>query len=488
MKRHLSVILVLLSGMTSCAVTPDFNEPTPPQISQYTRGDHDAVIMGTNKVLDSEQTLVWVDTIEREWWRQFHSETLNQLVEKVLSDNPGLLSSSAKLRSAEELYQARVGTTRYPKIDANISAQRQRFNPGVFGQQAEPQEFSIYNAGVDVSYQMDLSGGNQRALEALASRVDYQRYELEATQLALVATVINTAINQAKLRSQLEETEQLVAKQEQQLDIVKQQFELGQVSKHAVLMLQSEFEQTRANIPVLQNQIQKTIHLLATLAGEAPESATIPEFKLHDFQLPESLPLIIPSELVRQRPDIQAAESLIEAANAEYGVTIANMYPSINLNGQIGSQALSSGSLFSSQSAVWTLIGQLTQPLFNPGLAAEKRAAMAEFEAATSNYKYVVLEALRDVADTLRQLETDAQKLEMINRSSLSSEEAMRITAKRYELGAASYIELLIAQQQYLTTKVQLIDAQSQQLVNSVSLYLAMGAKLKDPISNVPSD
>lgn len=103
MKRHLSVILVLLSGMTSCAVTPDFNEPTPPQISQYTRGDHDAVIMGTNKVLDSEQTLVWVDTIEREWWRQFHSETLNQLVEKVLSDNPGLLSSSAKLRSAEEL-------------------------------------------------------------------------------------------------------------------------------------------------------------------------------------------------------------------------------------------------------------------------------------------------------------------------------------------------------------------------------------------------
>ncbi|WP_417445941.1 efflux transporter outer membrane subunit [Kangiella sp.] len=467
--------LLLVLTVVSCAVTPDFKEPDPPSVSQYT-GSDDAVVVGHNKELATGQKLQWVEATEQQWWRQFQSDSLNLLVEKVLVKNPSLLAASAQLRSAEELYQARVGTTRYPKVDANIGAQRQRFNPGVFGQQGSPQEFSIYNAGVDVSYQLDLSGGNSRALEALASRVDYQRYELEATQLALVATVINTAFNQAKLRSQLEVTEQLVAKQEQQLDIVRQQLELGQVSKHEVLMLQSEVELTRANIPVLRNQIQKTEHLLAAMAGETPDSEIIAEFNLQDFGLPESLPLIVPSELVRQRPDIQAAESLMQAANAEYGVAIANMYPSINLNGQIGSQALSTGSLFSSESAVWSLIGQLTQPLFNPGLPAEKRAALAEFEAATSNYQYVVLEALREVADTLRQLENDAQKLEMLAHSSQSSEEAMKITGKRHELGAASYIELLLAQQQYLATKMQLIDAQSQQLINSVSLYLAMGA------------
>ncbi|ACV27438.1 efflux transporter outer membrane subunit [Kangiella koreensis] len=468
--------LLLLSTVASCAVTPDFKEPEPPSVSQYT-GSDDAVVIGSNKKLATGQTLQWVDATDQQWWQQFQSDSLNLLVEKVLTQNPSLLAASAQLRSAEELYQARVGTTRYPKVSADVSAQRQRFNPGVFGQQATPQEFSIYNAGVDVSYQLDLSGGNSRALEGLASRVDYQRYELEGTQLALVATVLNTAFNQAKLRSQLEVTEQLVAKQEQQLDIVKQQLELGQVSKHEVLMLQSEVELTRANIPVFRNQIQKTEHLLATMAGETPDSENIPDFNMQDFGLPESLPLIIPSELVRQRPDIQAAESLIQAANAEYGVAIANMYPSINLNGQIGSQALSAGSLFSSESAVWSLIGQLTQPLFDPGLPAEKRAALAEFEAATSNYQYVVLEALREVADTLRQLENDAQKLNALSDSNQSSEEAMQITARRHELGAASYIELLLAQQQYLSTRMQLIDAQSQQLINSVSLYLAMGAK-----------
>jgi outer membrane protein TolC len=119
----------------------------------------------------------------------------------------------------------------------------------------------------------------------------------------------------------------------------------------------------------------------------------------------------LPSELVRRRPDIQAAEALLHAANAEYGVAVAKLYPQLNISASLGSQALSTGALFGAGSAVWNLVGQLTQPLFNPGLPAEKRASLAAFDAAAANYQSVVLGALRHVADVLRALDNDAQTL-----------------------------------------------------------------------------
>jgi len=117
---------------------------------------------------------------------------------------------------------------------------------------------------------------------------------------------------------------------------------------------------------------------------------------------------------VRARPDIQAAEALLHAANAEYGVAISKLYPQLNLSADLGSQALTTGALFGSGSAIWSLVGQLTQPLFNPGLPAEKRAALASFDAAAANYRNVVLESLRNVADVLRALDNDAQRLAVI--------------------------------------------------------------------------
>jgi Outer membrane protein len=121
-------------------------------------------------------------------------------------------------------------------------------------------------------------------------------------------------------------------------------------------------EQTRAKIPSLQYQVEQNEHFLAVLVGKAPGESLLPSFTLEDFTLPPELPLLIPSELVRARPDILGAEALLHASNAEYGVAISKLYPQLNLNADLGSQALTTGALFGGGSAVWSLVGQLHNP------------------------------------------------------------------------------------------------------------------------------
>jgi NodT family efflux transporter outer membrane factor (OMF) lipoprotein len=326
-----------------------------------------------------------------------------------------------------------------------------------------------------VHYQLDLAGGNRRALEALAAGVDYRRFELNAVRLGLAGNIATAAINHARLAVQLEATAAIVRAQDEQLRLTHERVRIGQASPDEVLSLQAQAEQTRAELPALRKQLQQTEHLLALLAGRSPGEGGVPAFALTDFTLPAKLPLVVPSELVRRRPDIQAAEALLHAANADYGVAVARLYPQLNLSANLGSQALTTGALFGGGSAVWSLVGQLTQPLFNPGLPAEKRAALAAFDAAAANYQNVVLESFRNVADTLRAVESDAQTLIAVAAADAAAQASLQSVARQYRLGAVSSLQLLIAQQQAQQIRINLVAAQAQRLVDSVALYKALG-------------
>jgi NodT family efflux transporter outer membrane factor (OMF) lipoprotein len=187
------------------------------------------------------------------------------------------------------------------------------------------------------------------------------------------------------------------------------------------------------------------------------------------------LPVSLPSELTRQRPDIQAAEALLAAASAQRGVAISRLYPRIALNANLGAQALTAASLFDGGSLVWGLASQLAQPLFNRGLRAEVSAAEAGFDAATAHYRQTVLQALREVADVLRALDHDAQALASHATADSAARESLLLTQQHYDLGAASYLELLIAQQQAQQTRSSLVAAQASRLADTAALYQAMG-------------
>ncbi len=395
--------------------------------------------------------------------------------EQALQSSPTLEAAKATLRHAQQTYEAQAGSTLYPQATGKLGVQRQHINNSPSGQEGGERTFDLYNASVGVSYNLDLFGGNRRALEALAAQADYQCYQFAGARLTLAANVATTVILQAQLAGQIRASEAILAGQEEQLTLTRHRLALGAASHNDVLALQVQVEQYRAGISPLRNRLEQTNHLLAVLIGRPPGSGAMPQFTLTDFTLPTELPLRIPSELTRQRPDIQASEALLHAANAQYGAVVSKQYPRITLSADLGFQALTAASLFGSGSLVWGLAGQLVQPLFNGGLRAEARASEAGFDAAAANYRQTVLQALRNVADVLRALDNDAQALAAQAAADTSAQESLQLMRQQHALGSASYLQLLVAQQQAQQTATALIAARAQRLADTVALYQSMG-------------
>lgn len=481
--RHLGFAAVALaeaSLLLGCAAGPDFVSPAQPDVAQYTAQALPTSTASAATALGSSQHFSAQADTQARWWRTFGSPRLDTLIEQALAANPALASAQARLRQAEETHAAQAGSTLYPRLQAGAGAQRQQ--PGVAGmslpgtQQAPAA--TQYNLTLGAHYRLDLSGGNRRALEALAARADHQRFEFESARLALAGSIFATAVEQARLAGQIAVTEEIAKAQEEQVMLAGERVRLGHAAPREVMALTTQLEQSRASLPALRKQHVQTVHRLAVLAGVPPAASDLPRFTLEDFVLPSDLPHVLPSALVQRRPDIRAAEALMHAANAEYGVAVASMYPQVDLSASLGTQALSAGSLFGGGSAVWALIAQLTQPLFDAGLPARKRASMAAFEAAAANYRSVVLESLREVADLLKSLEHDAQALRAYAVASEAARDALQTTRAQHRLGAASYLELLVASEQWHQTRLQVLSAQGQRLLATAALYRAIGGGL----------
>ncbi len=319
--------LALVGLLAGCAVGPDFKRPEAPTTSNYTVATMPAQTASAAILLGEEQTLRVGREVSLEWWHSLGASRLDALIALALQNSPTLASAKSTLRQAQELHAAQAGSTRYPQVDANIGAQRQRMSPSGLGLAGDAREFSLYNASVGVHYRLDLAGGNRRALEALAARVDYRSHELAGAQLTLAANITTTAIVRAKLAGQLAATKAMVEAQDEQINVTRERVRLGQAAPDELLAQQTQTEQTRSGLPLLLKQLQQSEHLLATLSGQAPGDAKVPDFTLAEFKLPTELPLVMPSDLVRRRPDIQAAEALLHAANAEYGTARCRTFP-----------------------------------------------------------------------------------------------------------------------------------------------------------------
>lgn len=484
---RLPLFLLMSATMAGCgSVGPDFKSPDYLPATQYTRTTVPSATVSAASGQGAAQSLVETASVPADWWQAFGSSTLDDLVNKALLNNPSLAAAEATLRQAQQLHAAQSGSTLYPTVNARLGASRNKTNGAGNGQANAPENlYNLYNANVAVSYVVDLFGGNRRSLEALAAQTDYQKFHLASARLALAGNVVTAAITQAQLSAQVDATKAILAAQEGQLDIARKRFDLGAAAKLDVLSLQTQVEQTRAGLPVLANRLEQTNHLLAVLTGQAPGAADIPVFKLSDFTLPAKLPMTVPSELLRQRPDIQASSALLHAATAQYGVAVSNLYPQITLSAGIGSQALTTGALFGPGSAIWNLAGQLAQPLFNAGLRAGAKAAEAGLQAAGANYRQAVLTAFQNVADTLKQLETDALVLQAQAEADRAAQSSLGIVEQQNQLGAASYLQLLTAQQQAQQSRINLIGAQAARLADSAALFQAMGGgALNAPVAD----
>jgi NodT family efflux transporter outer membrane factor (OMF) lipoprotein len=453
------------TGLAACAHDP-VRPPEIPTAQQYT------------PTAVTEERLAPGKDIPAQWWTLFQSPALDGLVRQALEASPSLARASAKLRQAQEDLSARSGGTRFPKVDAKLSANRIDVNPQSLGVPALPVQtpFNLYLASVSVSYTLDLFGSTRRELEALQAAVDYQRYELEAARLMLAGNVVTVAIREASLREQIAATEEIVLAQERQLAITERLVQLGTAAQADAVAQRLDLAQTRALLPDLQRQIEQLRHRLAVYIGQPPGAAKLPEFRLAELQLPPELPLSLPSELARQRPDLRAAEALLQQAAARVGVATANLYPQITLSANLGSLASNGGDLFSSGSGFYVLGASLTQPIFHGDeLQAKRRAAVAAYDQAGAAYREVVLQGFQNVADVLRALEADAKKLKERTEAATQARAYHDITAARYKAGGVSYYFLLDAQRRLHGALIDRTQALADRYADSAALFQALG-------------
>jgi len=471
--RRLGAAAALGAAFAGCAVGPDFHPPAPPGGDAYTPTPLPAQTASAPVAGGAAQRLAMGQDIPAQWWSLFRSEPLDQLLRTALANSPTMAGAEAALRQAQENYRAQTGTLAYPAVNAQLGAARER--AAAFGG-APASVFNLYNASVNVSYIPDVFGGTRRTLEGARAAVDFQRYQVEATYLALTANVVTTAIREASLRAQLQATNEVLDALRKQLTVLEQQLQLGAIARATVLTQRNQVAQVVATVAPLEKQLAQARHQLSVLAGKLPSEAGMPEFALGSLTLPEQLPVSLPSALVRQRPDIRASEALLHQASALVGVATANQYPQFTLSAAYGSASPTVGDLFKRSNAVWNLAAGLTQPIFNGGaLSARRRAAEAAYDQAAAQYRATVLAAFQDVADSLRALDSDAAALQAQAEAEALASESLGLATQQYRLGAISYLVLLDAQRTYQQSHINLVQAQAARYADTAALFQALG-------------
>jgi NodT family efflux transporter outer membrane factor (OMF) lipoprotein len=408
------------------------------------------------------------------WWTVFQSGALDALVEEGLRRSPSLAAARGALRAAREQLRSEVGANLLPAVKLQASPTRER----ALGLPFLPQPTFIENvfvADVSASYTFDFFGASLLADRALARQVQQQAYELESTRRAVAANIVQATINAASLQQQLDAQQRLVAASERRAAQMQARWRLGSASHDDALAAEQQAAADAATLPPVRAQLLLVRHALAVLLGRTPDRA--PEaLPLDSLQLPASVPVAVPSELLHQRPDILAAEAAVRVSADEAGAAAASMFPTLTLTAAYGRGGFDWSTFTSPAGAIWSVAAGLTAPLFNGGaLLARKHQYEALHDVAVEQYRQTVLGAFQNVADTLVALEQDADAVAQAERAAQALAQAQRDAEARAALGGLPRYASLIAEGQYQSARIQSIRARAARLADTAALLVSMG-------------
>lgn len=462
--------VALLAG---CAVGPNFLTPEGPVETSYLvgRGPN-----GANGDSVAGRKIEHGADISAEWWEAFRSRKLSDLIRDGLTHNADVGAAEAALRVAQANALAQRGAL-FPVVGAGFDANRQKISNIVSSNVASNAElYSLHTAQVTVAFVPDIWGGTRRQIESADALAEMQFFQREGTYLTLSSNIALAAVEEARLLGQIAVLRRSIELQSQLLGILKKQNDEGQIAMTDVVAQESAVAQAKLLLVPVEKQFAQQHNLIAQLTGRLPSAVPVAHFQLSSFTLPRKLPLSLPADLVRQRPDIRAAEASLRSANAQIGVAIANRLPQITLTGNAGSTAASLSQLFSPGTGMWMIAGSLAQTVFDAGTLQNRQVA-AEAAAAQSveQYRGVVLAAFRNVADVLRALQADARAIDAATAAERSSSRYIELVRKQVELGQVNIATLITAQQAYLQSSLARVDAQAARLSDTVALFQALG-------------
>jgi len=414
-------------ALAACSFGPSGEPPvmsSPAHYGAQAQPSKTVVAAGVAQQFDIGSTAV------PQWWRLYRSDALDALVEEGLSNSPTLAATQRTLSAAQEEMRGQIGSSTLPSVDAAAQVERAR-SPVVPGIGPTEVRYNFFAGQIQTHYTFDLFGATRYANAAATARVNVQAYELEAARRALAANIVGTAINVAALDRQIAFTERLVAVANETAIEDQQRYALGSISHVQALNSTQDADSIAASLPAMRQQRASAVHALAVLMGRTPDNApTVPD--LDSLALPDHVPIVVPSDLLRSRPDIQAADAAVKAAAAEVGAATAQLFPSLSLTASMGRGGFSWPAMLSGAGGLWAIGAGLSQPLFHGGaLFAQRRASIDTYDAAVLHYKSTVLSAFQDVADSLASLDNDAQTLASTERAAQTAHAAFDETTSR---------------------------------------------------------
>jgi len=420
------------------------------------------------------------------WWLGFHDAELERLIERCLHANLELAAAASRIRQARAEVIA-AGAPLWPSVSALGSAVRLDSNSNPLASVAPPSGSSgiaatLYSLGFDASWEADLFGGTRRGVEAARAGAESARWQMRDLEVSLTAEVANDYLALRATQARVAILSTAVRRAVELLALAQARFHAGLVTELDVNQERAQLAATRAEIPTLEADERTRMHALAVLLAEPPLAlvrelgppATIPA-------PPPSLPIGLPSDLLRRRPDVRAAERRLAAATANVGVAVAAQYPRFDLLGLAATAGGSGGGLFSAQSLAGIALATVTWPVFQGGKReADVRASKEQRLQAYLAYRQTVLAALGEVEDALVGYEAEQRRLLALRRAVAAARSSLQIARAQYRAGTVTFIDVLEANQTYLESEDQVQQSAQALMRDLVALYKALGGGWAD--------
>jgi multidrug efflux system outer membrane protein len=459
--KHAWTILIVTLALSACAVGPNYHEP-PTAAASLSNAQSPGVV---------------AQDPEGAWWQQFDDAELDSLVRRGLAQSLDLRIAYDRVREARAVF---VGNELDLAPHVPLQAQYARSDQQEPGFATGRLNIPSYSLGFDASWEIDLFGHVRRSIEAARADLGAQQENLRDAEVAIAAEVARNYYELRGAQRRLQVARDNLDTARQTLELTRTRYDAGRVGEIDVQRARAREAATLASIPPLELAQQRASYRLAVLLGQRPGTL---DDELKPIEVPtyaKALPIGDPTELLRRRPDVRAAERQLAAAVARVGVATADLFPRVNVNGFVGFLSGDFSHLFSTSSGTdaraWSVTPNVSWAAFDLGsVRARLRASKAQSDEAAANYEMVVLVALEDAEISLVAYSRAQTQLKSQAEQAEASQRAAALAELQYREGLVDFLTLLDAQRTQLEAEDALAQAQTQVNVDVVAIYKAMG-------------
>jgi NodT family efflux transporter outer membrane factor (OMF) lipoprotein len=418
------------------------------------------------------------------WWTTFNDPEIDSLVDRAVRANLGLQLAEARLREARFRGVIAVAPL-WPSVDTTGSYTRQWQDEDLFGtlsvgQQpvslgAQPQ--NLFQAGFDASWELDLFGGTRRSVEAAQADLEASLYDRGDVLLRVLAEVARNYVELRGFQRQLDVARNNLAAQQDILDLTRARYQGGLATGLDIARAEAQIKTTASRIPTLETSYKGAVHRLGVLLGQAPGALADELLATRPIPVvPPEIPLGLPSDLLRQRPDVRRAERQLAAATARVGVATADLYPKFFLVGTAGLESLAASDFFSSGSKLWSIGPSMTWPIFRGGqIVATIEVRDAQQQQALIGYRQAILNAFEDVENAIVAYTRERDRRKTLADAVASNQRAVDLASGLYVRGLSDFLNVLDAQRNLFQTQSELAQSDTAVSADLVALYKALG-------------